>query len=92
VFADIIGIRWHKAISNAELWEGTGEKPVIVQTEMRKWRCTGHPVRKGTNLLTDKRWIGICGEPEGGDDQSKLRKRTTFEEVVVVVVKISEGP
>ena len=29
------GIRWRKIISNKELWEATGKKPIILQIRMR---------------------------------------------------------
>jgi hypothetical protein len=43
----VIGIRWPKIISNTDLWETTGEKPIILKVRMRKWRRFGHAVRMG---------------------------------------------
>jgi hypothetical protein len=31
-----MGIRWLKIISNTELWEATGDKPIILQIRMKK--------------------------------------------------------
>jgi hypothetical protein len=48
----------HKmAINNTELWKATGEKPIVLKTKMRKWRCIGHTVSKGKNPLKNKHWI-----------------------------------
>jgi hypothetical protein len=41
-----MGIRWPKIKSNTELWEATGQKPIIVGIRMRKWRLVGHTMRK----------------------------------------------
>jgi len=40
-------IRWPKTIRYTELWEATGEKPIILQIGMRKWRLICHTSRKG---------------------------------------------
>jgi hypothetical protein len=29
------------------LWEATGEKPIIIEIIMRRWRWIGHTLRKG---------------------------------------------
>jgi hypothetical protein len=34
-------------LTNTELWESPGEKPVISLIRKRKWRWIGHSVRKG---------------------------------------------
>jgi hypothetical protein len=47
----IMGIRWHKIISYNELWEATGEKPIILQTIMSKWRLICHTSRKGDESI-----------------------------------------
>jgi len=41
----MMGLKWRKIISNTELWEGTGEEPVILQIRMRKWRWIGHTLK-----------------------------------------------
>jgi hypothetical protein len=34
-----------------ELWEATGEKPIILQIRLRKWRWIGHTLRKGDESI-----------------------------------------
>ena len=46
-----MGTRWPKSVSTAQLWEVTGEKPVMLQIGMRKWRWIGHTVRKGDESI-----------------------------------------
>ena len=70
----IMDVRWPKTISYTVLWEATGEKPIILQIGMRKWRLICHTSRKGLNPLKNKHWIGIRWEPEGEDDRSNLEK------------------
>jgi hypothetical protein len=42
-----MGIRWRKIISDNELWEATGKKPIILKLRMRKWRKVAHTQGKG---------------------------------------------
>jgi hypothetical protein len=46
-----MGISWPKVRSSIELWESTGEKPVILQIEMIKWQGNGYTVRKGDESI-----------------------------------------
>ena len=39
-------MRWPTVISNTELCEATGEKPIILQIKIRKWRWIGYALRK----------------------------------------------
>jgi hypothetical protein len=41
---------------------------------MRKWRWIDHTLRKGVNLLENKRWTEIHTEPEGKEDLRKPGK------------------
>jgi hypothetical protein len=45
-----VGIRWPKIIRNTLLWENTGEKPLILQIIMRKWRRIGHTLSEGCGI------------------------------------------
>jgi hypothetical protein len=38
-------------ISNTQLWEATGKKPVLLQIRMRKWRWVGHTLRNGDESI-----------------------------------------
>jgi hypothetical protein len=38
--------RWSNVI-HRELWEANGEKHIILERIMRKWRRVGHTLRKG---------------------------------------------
>ena len=60
----IMVIRWPKVISNTELWGATGEKRVILQIRMRKWRWIGHNLRKGDKSIEKQHWIVIHKKPE----------------------------
>lgn len=70
----ILGLKWRKIISYTELWEGTGEEPVIIQIRMRKWRWIGHTL-KGMNALKSRYRTEIRMEPELKGDRSRPMKR-----------------
>ena len=47
----ITGTRWPKIISNTELCGAAGKKPIILRTDMTKWRRIGHTLRKGKESI-----------------------------------------
>jgi hypothetical protein len=51
MFSKSKGTEWPKGMRNTELWEPTGEKPVILQIETRKWRRIGHILRKRNEYI-----------------------------------------
>jgi hypothetical protein len=76
----IMGIRWLKIISYTELWEAIGEKPVILQIRMRKWRLICHTSRKGDESI-EKQAFRL--ESAGSQKERKTEvtwKRTVLEE------------
>ena len=42
----ILGIYWSATISNANLWETTGQAPVREELTSRKWTWIGHTLRR----------------------------------------------
>jgi hypothetical protein len=50
------------------LREATGEKPIILQIKIRKWRWIGHTLRK------NKHWIGIRGGQKGRRAKANVEK------------------
>lgn len=76
----IIGIRWPRAISNTELWETTGQKPIILKIRLRKCRCICRTPRKdddsvGKQLLG---WNSQGVRRRGREKQAS--KRTVLKE------------
>jgi len=57
-----------------ELWQATGETPIIIQIKMRQWRWIGHTGRKEDEGI-EKQALGIRGEPEGQEDRRKPGRR-----------------
>jgi len=62
-----LDIRWSKIKSNADLWEATGQKPIIVRIRKRKWRLVGRTVRKWDDSIKKKTSIGL--ESEGSQKE-----------------------
>jgi hypothetical protein len=46
----ILRIRWLETVTNEELWERTGQKPLDRQIEKRKWSWIGHTLRKPSGI------------------------------------------
>ena len=61
----ILRIRWPEAITNEELWERTGQKPLDRQIKKRKWSWIGHTLRKPSGITEKMPWIGILRIREG---------------------------
>ena len=49
---NIINIRWPDVISNADLWDKTGQSPIEVEINKRKWGWIGHTLRKSPSNVT----------------------------------------
>jgi hypothetical protein len=67
-------------ISNAEPWEATGQKHIILKITMRKWPWISHAPRKRGEYI-DKRSIGL--ESAGNRKERKPKqnwKKTGLEE------------
>ena len=48
----ILKIRWTDKITNEELWERTGQIPMVKQVRKRKWAWVGHTLRTPSNSIT----------------------------------------
>jgi hypothetical protein len=46
----ILRIRWSETITDEELWERTGQKPLDRQIKKRKWSWIGHTLRKPSGM------------------------------------------
>jgi len=68
---NIINIRWPDVISNADLWDKTGESPIEVEIRKRKWGWIGHTLRKSPSNVTKQ---AIDWNPQG---KRKSRKTET---------------
>jgi hypothetical protein len=76
----MMGIRWTKIIGNTKLWEAAGEKLVILQIRMRKWRWIGHTLRKGDESIGKQ---ALDWKPQGARSRGRMRqtwKNTVLEE------------
>jgi hypothetical protein len=71
----IVGIKWPKVTTNTELWGATGEKPIILQSEMRKWRWIGHTLRKGNKSTEEEALDWNQQLTRGVEDRSKPGNR-----------------
>ena len=67
----IMGIRWPKIISNTELWEAPGEKPVILLMRTGKWQWISHPLRNGDESI-EKQVLGW--NPQGARRRGRLKR------------------
>ena len=76
----IMGTRWPKVISNTELWEAPGEKPITLQIKTTKWRWISHTLRKADEFVEKQRldWDTVGTRRRGTSKQEW--KRTILEE------------
>ena len=75
-----MGIRWSKILSNTELWEAAGEKLIMLQIRMRKWRWIGHKLRKGDESIEKQ---ALDWNPQGARSRERPKrtwKKTALEE------------
>jgi hypothetical protein len=56
------------------LWEKTGEKPIELQIKKRKWKWTGHTIRKDENSVV------LDWNPQGQGRPKKTWRRSVMEE------------
>jgi hypothetical protein len=76
----ILRIRWPETITNQELWERTGQKPLDRQMKKRKWSWIGHTLRKPPGI-TEKN--ALDWNPQGKRRRGRPKKtwkRTVEEE------------
>ena len=76
----ILRIRWPETITNEELWERTGQKPLDRQIKKRKWSWIGHTLRKPSGI-TEK--DALDWNPQGKRRRGRPKKtwkRTVEEE------------
>jgi hypothetical protein len=82
---------WPEVVCSVELWEATGEKPVAIQIKKRKWRWTGHTLRKNDGSI--EKWA-LDWNPQGVRRRGRPKqtwKRTVVEEVAKCCKTWSEG-
>ncbi len=58
----ILQIRWPDTIRNCELWQRTNQLPVEQEIRKRKWRWTGHTLRKPITSITRQ---ALTWNPQG---------------------------
>ena len=76
----ILRIKWPDTITNEELWERSGQKPLDRQTEKGKWSRSGHTLRKPSGI-TEK--DALVWNPQGKRRRGRPKKtwkRTVEEE------------
>ena len=67
----ILGIYWPATISNANLWETTGQAPVRQELTSRKWTWIGHTLRRPNYCIAhDKLFSGTRREVDGEGDRA----------------------
>jgi hypothetical protein len=76
----ILRIRWPETITNEELWERSGQKPLNRQIKKRKWSWIGHSLPKPSGI-TEKDALdwNLQGKRRRGRPK-KTWKRTVEEE------------
>jgi hypothetical protein len=47
-------MRWPEVVSNEDLWEMIYQEPIRIQIKERKWRWTGHTLRKPNGAVEKK--------------------------------------
>jgi hypothetical protein len=67
----ILNVRWPEVISNIMLWETTGEKPIELQIEKRKWKWIGHTIGKDENAVER---IALDWNPQGTRKRGRPKK------------------
>ena len=69
----VLGIYWRATISNASLWETTGQAPVRHE-ELTSRKCTwiGHPLRRPNYCISRQ---ALLWNPQGSRRRGRTRKR-----------------
>jgi hypothetical protein len=73
-------MRWPETVTNEELWDRIGQKPLDRQIKGRKWSLIGHTLRKPSGI-TEKG--ALDWNPQGKRKKGRLKKtwkRTVEEE------------
>ena len=80
----IVGVHWPNTISNADLYERTGQQQMEHQLRRRKWRWIGHTLRKppGSIARSSLRW-----NPQG--QRTPGRPRITWRREVEAEMRIA---
>jgi hypothetical protein len=75
----ILQIRGPETVTNEELWERTGQKPLDRQIKKRKWSSIGHTLRKPSGI-TEK--DALDWNPQGKRRRGRPKKtwKRTVEE------------
>ncbi|PFX25640.1 LINE-1 retrotransposable element ORF2 protein [Stylophora pistillata] len=76
----ILKIHWTDKITNEELWEWTGQIPMVKQVRKRKWMWVGHTLRRPSNSITRQalRW-NPQGKRKRGRPKNTWRRDTEKE-------------
>jgi hypothetical protein len=77
---NILRIWWPKTITNKELWETTQQIPIDREIKIRKWKWTGHTLRKDQNKNKITRQ-GLDWNPQG--ERWKSRPRITWKRTIL---------
>jgi hypothetical protein len=76
----ILWIRWPETVTNEELWERTGQKPLGRHLQKRKWSRIGHTLRKPPGITEN---YALDWNPQGKSRRGRPKKtwkRTVEEE------------
>ena len=68
----ILNVHWPEVISNEELWRRAEEIEISIQIKRRKWKWTGHTLRKGNEAIERRPWIGTR---RGNGGEGDLNRR-----------------
>ncbi|XP_019643717.1 PREDICTED: uncharacterized protein LOC109484795 [Branchiostoma belcheri] len=77
----IFKIRWWDRVSNQELWDRAGQKPIREQILKRKWSWIGHTLRKANSSITQQ---ALTWNPQGKRRRGRPKnswRRDTEEEM-----------
>ncbi|GFR82356.1 endonuclease-reverse transcriptase [Elysia marginata] len=66
----ILGIRWEHRVTNKEMSERTGIRPIVEEVKKRRWRWLGHVLRmsKSRHPL-----IALAWNPQGARKKGRLQ-------------------
>ncbi|GFS03505.1 endonuclease-reverse transcriptase [Elysia marginata] len=78
----ILGIRWEHRVTNKEISERTGIRPIVEEVKKRRWRWLGHVLRmsKSRHPLIALRW-NPQGARKKGRPQGTWRRSVESESV-----------
>ena len=73
----IVGIRWYDRVTNAQLWEGTSQRPVKEDIQVKKWKWIGHTLRRPPTSIIRQ---ALTWNPQG--KRKKGRPKMTWRRAV----------